>query len=60
MIFWFKAENVKVENSMRYIIDDDTIEKLDVETAKRMVSSCLLKKSFMWLGWTLYLVELFT
>lgn len=26
---------------MRYTLDDDTIEKLDIETAKRMVSSCL-------------------
>lgn len=26
---------------MRYTLDDDTIEKLDIETAKRRVSSCL-------------------
>ncbi|PKY38373.1 hypothetical protein RhiirA4_391896, partial [Rhizophagus irregularis] len=40
--FYTQAENVRVENPMRYTLDDDTIEKLDIETAKRMLKEAIL------------------
>ncbi|CAI2189670.1 17584_t:CDS:10 [Funneliformis geosporum] len=40
--FYAQAENVRVESSMRYILDDDTIEKLDIETAKHMLKDAIL------------------
>ncbi|RIA87309.1 hypothetical protein C1645_777649 [Glomus cerebriforme] len=37
-----QAENVRVENPMRYTLDDDTIEKLDIESAKHMLKEVIL------------------